>query len=250
MGLKHYINMTIAEFVATFTLVFATVLAGAIDSWHPTAIGALGVAMAEGLAIGVMASAINDLSGSHINPAITISEMATRRMKVSIGLVYLLAQCAGGIAAAASIGLILPRDLLESCAWGSPLVREGISWYGALLTESTLTFFLSFVFYGTVLDQRTQKLSGLYLGLTVMLCVLVGYHVTGGAVNPARHIGPALVAGHYEHFWIYWIGPISGALAAAFLYHYRLHYTQEEGRGLETRELYGGNKTGAGDSTS
>ena len=92
----------------------------------------------------------------------------------------------------------------------------------ALVTEIVLTFFLMFVIYGTAIDRRAPKVGALFIGLTVVLDILMGGPISGAAMNPARHLGPALLGGGTQNMWIYWVGPIVGALLASFLYHHML----------------------------
>jgi aquaporin Z len=84
--------------------------------------------------------------------------------------------------------------------------------------EAVTTFFLMFVVYGTAIDARAPKMSGLFIGLTIVLGIMAAGPVSGGAINPARHFGPALMGGGLQNMWIYWVGPISGAVVAALVY--------------------------------
>ena len=86
------------------------------------------------------------------------------------------------------------------------------------MTEIVLTFFLMFVVYGTAIDARAPKVGGLFIGLTVALDILMGGPVSGAAMNPARHLGPALLGGGFDNLWIYWVGPIAGAVLASLVY--------------------------------
>jgi aquaporin Z len=87
-----------------------------------------------------------------------------------------------------------------------------------LITEMVLTFFLVFVVYGTAVDHRAPKVGGLFIGLTVTLDILIGGPITGAAMNPARHLGPALLGGGLTHLWLYWAGPLTGGILAALSY--------------------------------
>ena len=90
------------------------------------------------------------------------------------------------------------------------------------VTEFVLTFFLVFVVFGTAIDYRAPRLGGLFIGLTVSLDILAGGNLSGAAMNPARYFGPALVGGNLQHFWLYWLAPLTGGVAAALLYHFLL----------------------------
>ena len=91
-----------------------------------------------------------------------------------------------------------------------------------LLVEIILTFFLVFVIFGTAIDSRAPQVGALFIGLTVTLDILIGGPITGAAMNPARHLGPALLGGGLQHLWLYWVGPVVGGLIAALGYHHIL----------------------------
>jgi len=103
---------------------------------------------------------------------------------------------------------------------GTPALAAGVGSASALILEAVLTFFLVFVVYGTAVDRRAPKLGGLFIGLTVTTGILVAGPVTGGALNPARHLGPALFAGgeFLAQTWLYWVGPLLGGAVAGVLY--------------------------------
>jgi aquaporin TIP len=208
----------VAEFVGTFTLIFIGV--GSIIADHTTggAVGLTGIALAHGLAIACMVSATAHVSGAHLNPAVTVAALSVGRIKASEALKYIISQCAGAVAAAAAIKFVTPLDSVTATSLGTPMLGANISLMQGLVMETILTFFLAFVICGTGLDARAPRMGGLFIGLTVTLDVLAGGSITGAAMNPARSLGPALVGGHLENMWIYWVGPILGAVLAAMIY--------------------------------
>jgi len=208
----------IAEFIATFALVFVGV--GAIASDHISGgnSGLVGIALAHGLTIAVMASATAAISGGHINPAVTIGLFVAKKIDAINAIGYVIAQCLGGIVAAWSIKLCMPSKALTAVGMGTPALGDGISIGMGLLTEIILTFFLVFVIYGTAVDKRAPQVGGLFIGLTITLGILIGGPITGAAMNPARHLGPALLGGGLQNIWLYWVGPIIGGVLAAFVY--------------------------------
>jgi MIP family channel proteins len=212
----------IAEFIGTFTLIFIGVGSIAADSMTGGKLGLTGIALAHGLAIAVMASATAAISGGHLNPAVTTGLWFVKKIDTSKALAYILAQCAGAIFAALLIKGALPSSVLTTIGMGTPAVGAGISANAALLTEIILTFFLVFVVYGTGVDARAPKVGGLFIGLTVTLDILMGGPISGAAMNPARYIGPALLGGGLQDWWIYWLGPICGGILAASIYRYQL----------------------------
>ena len=177
------------------------------------------IAFAHGLAIGLMAMAAGHISGGHFNPAVTLAMLVTRRIDIPRAGAYVVAQLAGALAAAGVLVLAF-RDIERNAVnLGVPAVGVNLSSMNALVMEIVLTFFLVFVIFGTAVDQRTPKvLSGLLIGLAITMDVLVGANISGAAMNPARWFGPAVVQQEWSDFWIWWIGPAIGAVAAAVLY--------------------------------
>ena len=217
MNFKAYV----AEFIGTFALIFVGV--GAITADYITgASGLVGIALAHGLTIAVMVSATAAVSGGHLNPAVTLGALVAGKIDAANAVGYVISQCLGGIAAAALLKLCLPAAALESVNMGTPALGDGITVGMGLLTEIVLTFFLVFVVFGTAIDSRAPKVGGLFIGLTVTLDILLGGPITGAALNPARHLGPALMGGGLEHVWLYWVGPVVGGLIAALVYHHVL----------------------------
>ena len=202
----------VAELVGTFALVFAGIGSIAVGS------GLVGIALAHGLAIAVMASAVGHISGAHFNPAVTVAFLVTRRMEPALAAVYVAAQLIG--AALASLALLLAFPDGIDLDPGVPVLHESMNvWSGALL-EGILTFFLVWVIFATAADPRGTfaSIAGLAIGLTITLDILAGGPLTGAAMNPARALGPELVLNVWDDFWVYLVGPIAGGAAAALAY--------------------------------
>lgn len=208
----------IAEFIGTFTLIF--IGAGAIAANHISngQAGLTGIALAHGLAIAVMVSATAAISGGHLNPAVTIGLFSAKKISANNTIAYVVTQCSGAIAAAICLKFCIPAEALAAVGMGTPAPGAGISTSMAFITEIILTFFLVFVVYGTAVDSRAPKVGGLFIGLTVALDILMGGPISGAAMNPARHLGPALLKGDLSHIWLYWLGPVSGGVLAAQVY--------------------------------
>ena len=208
----------VAEFIGTFTLIFIGV--GSIAANHATngALGLAGIALAHGLAIAVMVSATAATSGGHLNPAVTVGALAAGKIRPGGALGYIVAQCLGALFAAFMVKMAMPAAWLDAVNMGTPALGDGVTIGQAVVMEAVLTFFLMFVVYGTAIDARAPKMAGLFIGLTVGLDVMAGGPVTGAAMNPARHFGPALMGGGLQNIWVYWVGPILGAVIAALVY--------------------------------
>lgn len=217
---------SLAEFVGPFALVVVGV--GAIISTQNLADGGnlVAVALAHGLAIGLMVAAFGHISGGHFNPAVTISMLAAGEVGVTRAVSYIVAQLLGGLAGAGILTIIFPA--LGPMGRNNPGVNLGlpglgpdVTVSGAVIMEVVMTFFLVLVIFGTVVDPRGPKaIAPLAIGLTIAMDILAGGRVTGAAMNPARALGPALVQQDFTNWWIYWVGPIIGGLIAAFAYKY------------------------------
>jgi aquaporin Z len=216
----------LAEAIGTFFLCFAGI--GAILSTQApinSGAGLVGVALAHGLALSVAVSIFAGLSGSHFNPAVTIGFLATRRIAPPLAVLYIIAQLIGATAAAAACNVIFPADAVNAAKLGIPLPGgEWVNEHVILHVEFILTFLLMTAIFGTAVDNRavSMKLGGFAIGLTVAFDILCGGPVTGASMNPARSFGPALVHGHFEWHWCYWVAPIAGAVLAALLFHHVL----------------------------
>ena len=214
MNLKAFL----AEFIATFALIFIGVGSIAVDHITNGGTGLLGIALAHGLTLCVMISATAAISGGHVNPAVTIGLFCAKKIDLKNTIGYVIFQCLGAIVAAWTLKLALPSSALIAVKMGTPSLGEGVTVGMGLLIEAILTFFLVFAVYGTAVDKRAPQMGGLFIGLTVAFDILVGGPLTGAAMNPARYIGPALLSGDLSNAWLYWVGPIVGGVFAAVVY--------------------------------
>ena len=209
----------VAEFIGTFTLIF--IGAGAVMSAagyrDPTLIG---VAVATGLAIAVMVSAVGHISGGHFNPAVTLSFLITGRLAPTLAAVYWIAQFGAAVIAALLLKWIFPTVAVNGTKLGAPALTPAITSGAGVAVETILTFFLVWVIFATVADPRGtfKSIAGLAIGFTITLDILMGGPLTGAAMNPARAFGPELVQNYWSHAWIYYVGPPLGAVAAGLLY--------------------------------
>ena len=203
-----------AEFVGTFGIVFAPVaLSGA--GHHAGGDGSfIAAAWVSGLAVLAMIYAFGHISAAHFNPAVTFGFAVAGRFPWRYVLPYVAAQLAGAITAAGLAALLFGAGHGAHVPAPGPISR-------AVALEAVLTFFLMLVIIAVATDRRANDaVPGLAIGLTVVFDVLIGGPVTGGSMNPARSLGPALFAGGaaLTHCWVYVIGPMAGAVAAVKLY--------------------------------
>jgi len=203
-----------AEGLAAFALVFAGCGAIVTDTTRDGPLGTTGIAAVFGLIIMVMVYATGHLSGAHINPAVTIAFTLTRHFPLRDAVAYITAQLAG---AAAGALLLLAAWSDKPAALGAtiPRVEAGT----ALLYEIVLSALLMFVIVAVATDTRAVgAAAAIAIGGTVALDALLGGPLTGASMNPARSFGPALAAGAWTDFWIYVVGPVTGAALGAAAY--------------------------------
>ena len=208
-----------AEFLGTFTLCF--VGQGAICAQEllgPQGPGLLGIAIAHGLALAVMVSALGAVSGAHFNPAVTLGFLVTRRQSAASALRYAAAQLAGAVVASYLISVFWPRSVWEAVRLGAAVLQTEVPAPAGAVIEMILTFLLVTAVWGTAVDERAPRIGGFGIGLAVTMGILVGGPLTGAALNPARAFGAALVAGAWENHWVWWIGPLLGGAAGAAAY--------------------------------
>lgn len=216
----------VAEFIGTFTIVF--IAAGAIctDQYlraaGQTVLGPLGCALAYGLAVGVMVSAVGHISGGHLNPAVTIGYWVTKRLGTLESVGYWIAQLLGAAAGALALSVILPESVWRPVSLGAPGLASDFTRIHGMALEAALTFVVVVVAFATVVDARGafRQVAGLPIGLAVAIGYLVGAPFTGAAMNPARAFGPALALTphHWQNHGVYWVGPLFGGVLAGVIY--------------------------------
>jgi aquaporin Z len=211
----------VAEFLGTFALVFigagSVVILGAGQ-----AAGLLGVALAHGLVLAIMVSALGHISGGHFNPAVTVGVWVAGKIETARAGWYVGAQAVGAVAGAGLLRWALPRDIWDRASLGATLLNRsaGINTGKGILLEATLAFFLVLTVFAVAVDDRGvfSSIAGLPIGLVLTFDILVGGLLTGASMNPARTFGPALVSGTWDDFWVYIIGPVTGSVIAASIY--------------------------------
>jgi MIP family channel proteins len=206
-----------AEFLGTFTLCFAG--QGAIVMQQAAGTNnLLVIAVAHGLALAVMISALGALSGGHFNPAVTFGFWVTRRISLTSAITYWVSQLLGAIAASFLLRAVVPGEPGAAVHFGVPMLASGVSVGQGFLLEFVMTFFLVTAVWGTAVDERGPKIGGFGIGLTVCMDILFGGPLTGAAMNPARAFGAACASGVWTDHWLYWVAPMAGGAAAARVY--------------------------------
>ena len=171
-------------------------------------------ALAHGVAFMLLMAATLPLSGGHLNPAITFAAMLGRRISMTKGLLYVLAQCAGAAAGAMLLTIIIPAGMRGSL--GAHALMPKVSLGSGLVTEIVVTFMLVSAVLATAFGHGRPAAQGLaVIGLTCVLAHLFAGPLTGASMNPARSFGPAFVTGVWNQQWLFWMGPLAGAALAA-----------------------------------
>ena len=215
----------ICELIGTMVLVLFGCGSAAVAG---SVLGNLGIAMAFGLSIVAMAYIIGDISGCHINPAVSLGMWINKRMDTKDFVGYIVSQCIGAL-----IGIGLLAFIINSCSdLGGYMLTGlgqngfgaassvGISMTGALVVEIILTFVFVFTVLGVTRTQKTGPLAGIVIGLTLAFVHIMGIPLTGTSVNPARSLAPALVIGGeaLNQVWVFIVGPAIGAIIAGLIY--------------------------------
>lgn len=204
----------LAECFGVFALVFAGCGAIVTEAEHPGTLGTVGIALVFGLIVMAMIYATGHLSGAHLNPAVTLAFVLTRHLPRTEALAYVVAQVAGALAAAAALAAIWPSD---PASLGATLPTVGVG--SAFVYEAILSAFLMFVIMAVATDTRAVGAgAAIAIGGTVGLDALFGGPITGASMNPARSLGPALLAGELTDLWLYLVAPPLGAALGALAY--------------------------------
>ncbi|WP_297792918.1 aquaporin Z [uncultured Eudoraea sp.] len=218
----------LAEFVGTLWLVLGGCGSAVLAAGYPElGIGFLGVSLAFGLTVLTMVYAIGHISGCHLNPAVSIGLWIGGRFESRELVPYIIAQVLGGIAGAGILYLIATgKPGFELGGFASNGYGEhspgGYSMLAALITEVVMTFMFLIIILGATHSKAPKGMAGIAIGLGLTLIHLISIPVTNTSVNPARSTSQALFAGGWalDQLWLFWVGPILGALLAGLVYKY------------------------------
>jgi MIP family channel proteins len=231
---SHMVGAGLAELVGTFILVYGgtAVAVGAILA-RPTAgpaYDSLAVALAFGLALAAVVASVGHVSGAHVNPAVTLGMAATGKFPWRYAPVYVGAQLAGAVLAALATWITFGGPARGEAKLAATYPAQGVGDLQAFVVEVLITFILVFVVMAVATDDRAPAaIAPVAVGFALAVGVFVAGPVTGGAVNPARALGPMIVAGDLTSFWLYVLGPIVGGVLAAFLYDRTMAQTEAPG---------------------
>ena len=212
-----------AEAAGTFVLVLAiTGAAVAATLSRPIAgapYGSLAVPVAGGLALAIAVASIGHISGAHLNPAVTLGLAASRRFPWTYAPGYVLAQFAGATAAAAATWALYGNQARSIAHLGAPAPAAGVPAARVLAAEAVVTFVLVLVVVAVATDTRVPRgIAAIAIGAALAVAIMISGPVSGAGVNPARAIGPMILAGQFSDWWAYLAAPVAGGVAAVALY--------------------------------
>jgi len=200
--------------------------------------GVIAAALSFGLALMVLAASFGHISGVHFNPAVTIGVLIAGEIQAVMTILYVVMQLLGGIAAGGILRLLLSTHTYNACKGGATLLThypafnttgangviqlvpaDDVRIWQGILIEFIVTFVLVTVIIMVALDTKSKTgLAPILIGFTLAVNILAVGAYTGGSLNPARSLGPAIFSNHWENHFVYWIGPLVGAIVAGFLY--------------------------------
>lgn len=213
----------VCEFIGTAVLVLfgcgSAAIAGGV-------LGTVGIALAFGLSVVAMSYVIGNISGCHVNPAVSLAMLINKKMDAKDFICYVIAQILGAIAGIAILYTIMINSGLEIDVQGlgangfDTASSVNLSMIGAIITEVVLTFVFIFTVLGVTSDEKKSSVTGIVIGLALALVHIVGIPLTGTSVNPARSLAPALFLGGeaLEQVWVFIVAPLVGAALAAVVY--------------------------------
>jgi aquaporin NIP len=204
-----------AELIGTFALVFCGTGAIIIDQQSAGSVTHVGIAITFGLIIMSMIYSLGNISGAHLNPAVSIAFTIAKRFPLKQLPGYIISQLAGALLASFTLKFLFPSNLLLGATMPAGTDMQ------SFILEMILTFFLMFVIISVAIGSKEQGMfAGLAIGAVVGLEAMFAGPICGASMNPARSLAPAIVSGHLEHLWIYLIAPVAGAILAIPIWKY------------------------------
>ncbi len=201
----------ISEFLGTFGLVFAGTGAIIINDVSGGSVTHVGVALTFGLVVLAMIYTFGDISGAHLNPAVTLGFFVARRLEAALVLPYIASQILGALAASGLLRLLFPAH----ATLGTTLPAG--SEMQSFILEAVLTFFLMLVILSVSTGAKEKGITaGIAVGAVIALAAMFAGPICGASMNPARSLAPASVSLHFQHLWIYLVAPVLGAGLAVF----------------------------------
>ncbi|XP_041942208.1 LOW QUALITY PROTEIN: aquaporin-8-like [Alosa alosa] len=207
----RYVQPCLAELLGSMLFIFIGCLS-VVENVNGT--GRLQPALAHGLALGIVIAVLGEISGGHFNPAVSVSACMIGGLKVILLLPYIISQLCGGMIGAALAKAVSPVESYDNSSGGAfTTVQADVQIGRAVGAETIMTLFLTMVVcMGAVNGKTRSVLAPLCIGFTVAADILAGGAISGACMNPARAFGPAVAANYWTYHWIYWVGPMAGAV--------------------------------------
>ena len=216
--MPELMRRAVAEMIGTFALVFFGCGAVVMMSFPEARWGLLGIALIHGVVLSVGVTWAMNVSGGHLNPAVTLGLLAIRRITVRDAGAYIAAQIIAGLLAVVALKVIVPASIGDLAMWGTPQINSRLTMSSAIFAEALFTFFLMSAVMATIVARNAPRVGGFAVGMTLFVSVMIGGSLTGAALNPVRAFAPAFISGAMTAQLVYWIGPIIGAVLAAFVW--------------------------------
>jgi len=218
-----FLRKVVAEIIATYLLVFVTCGSAGLSASDEQKVAKLGASIAGGLIVTVMIFAVGHVSGAHMNPAVTLAFAAIRHFPWKQVPIYAAAQLTGAISAAFTLRVLLHP--IKHIGTTSPAGTD----LQALIMEIVVTFSMMFVTSAVATDTKAVgQLAGVAVGSAVCITSILAGPVSGGSMNPARSIGPAIASSYYKGIWVYVVGPVTGTLLGAGSYRFIRDYDMSQ----------------------
>ncbi|XP_062030276.1 aquaporin NIP2-1-like [Rosa rugosa] len=216
---QHYppdfLKKVVAETIATFLLVFVTCGSAALSASDEHKVSKLGASIVGGLIVTAMIYAVGHISGAHMNPAVTLAFAAVRHFPWKQVPIYAAAQLTGSVSASFTLSTLLHP--ITHVGTTSPSGSD----FQALITEIVMTFSMMFITSAVATDTKAiGELAGIAVGSAVCITSIFAGPISGGSMNPARTLGPALASAYYKGIWVYVVGPVIGTLLGAWTYNF------------------------------
>ncbi|KAK9965484.1 hypothetical protein ABG768_004573 [Culter alburnus] len=213
---EHYIQPCLAEILGSTLFMFV----GCVSVMGNMGIsGSIQPALAHGLALAIAIAIFGEISGGHFNPAVSVCVYLIGGMELILLVPYVLSQMLGGVIAAGLAKAVTTNEAFGNATGAAfDAIQSAHGTGSATMAEMIMTLFLTIVVSMGAVNGRTRShLAPFCIGLTVTANILAGGGISGACMNPARAFGPAIVSGHWTHHWVYWVGPMAGALVTVSL---------------------------------
>jgi len=208
----------VAEALGTALFVFIGTASIVVNAMTSGGVTNLGIALAHGVGMAIIISALMNISGAHFNPAVTLGLLVAGKVDPQTGGRYVIAQLGGAVVGALAVKAMFPAAAVTAVSGGTPQLSLSIGLAQGIAIEAMFTFFLVSAVFGTAVSKDAPKIGGFGIGLAIFVAAVVVGGLTGAAINPARAFGPALVSWSWHSQAVYWIGPLVGGAAAGWLW--------------------------------